>query len=223
MMEWLVLIVAIVSTAFNVYAFWKTGKRKEKIEGDIKQHNEEIKKHNEEIGEHNKEIRKHNDKIRKYLKTKGSGAMKDEYDERLKKLRAHINEAQSSFHDLYRYIHRKENKVLRKNLPKDKEQMDDLKHQASVLYDLIAKVCVGEQETDSAEVEHAETDNAPKLEDDGEVRDELEHGAVREGERGESALDKDPPATEPGQEEPKPSTEPDPAGTSDEAKDDAEP
>ncbi len=217
LMEWLTLIVAIVSAAYSAYASWKTGKRKEKIKDEIRKHNSEIRKHNDKI-------RKHNDKIRKYLKTKGSGAMKDEYDERLKKLRAHINEAQSSFYNLHRYIYRKENKVLRKNLRKDKEQMDDLKYQASVLYDLIAKICVGEQDTDSAEVEHADKDNPPKLEDDSEVQDEPEHGAVGEGERGEFALDKDPPATEgPGQEEPKPSTEPDPAGTSAEGEDAAEP
>lgn len=162
-------------------------------------------------------------------------------DKRRRKLRMHIDEALSSLDDLTDYISRDEyDEALRESLQKHKKRMDALKHKARDLYRRIAKeLCVGEQETDSAEV-------------DGQVsrESESEHDAAGEGGRGEFAPDEDPQATERpgvcnenrerdsstevvpepvegrrdlGQEEPEPSTEPDPAGTSDEAEDAAEP
>lgn len=175
-------------------------------------------------------------------------AEKKEYHKRRRKLSANINKAKSSFHELHNYIYREPNKVLEEELQKDKEYMDTLKQKASKLYDLIAeKLYVGEPETDPDVEQKAEEDNAPKIADDGQVsrESESEHDAAREDVRGKSAPDEDGQATERpgvcdedggrdrteavperaeghrdlGQEESKPSTESDPAGTSDEAED----
>lgn len=231
------VIISSISVIISIVALvlkWKHHKKIEEMDKKLTDHHGKIEEHNTMTGtgamnrgydKRRRKLRMHIDEALSSLDDLADYISRDEYDEALREsLQKHKKRMDALKHkarDLYRRIAK--------------------------------ELCVGEPETDSPDVEQkAEEDNALELLDDGQVsrESESEHDAAGEGGRGEFAPAKDLQATEGpgvcdegrgrdsstkevpelaegrrdlGQEEPKPSTEPDPAGTSDEAKDDAEP